>query len=213
MVRRPCLCRILDKKIEGEASVSSIRATSWTRRGHVFYAISGTDWTYCYDLATGQWHELESSGLTYWSPRVAVQFGSRKILGDGYAATLYQIDETINPTLDCVTRLSWSVDGGQNYSGPRSKTVGGSTSSQQRFQFNKIGASKEDGFVFKIELTNAIMADGIGTTMTIIPPAAHAWPQRLRCNGVRIDVIPGISKTSRAKAITGMATSMNLIGN
>jgi len=202
----------LDRKIEGETSKNAITAMAWTRRGHAFYAISGTSWTYTFDLRTGRWHERQSSGLSYYEPKVACQFGTTKLLGSGSSSVIYAIDDTIATTIASQAKLSFSDDGGHNYSTPRAKTAGGSTNLTQRFKWNRLGTSKEDGKVLKVEITNAFMADGVGTSMTIIPPAVHAWPKRVKFHNVRLDLVPGTSLNSRAKAVTGLSANTDLVG-
>lgn len=202
----------LDKKIEAETDKSVITAMTWTRRGHVFYAISGTDWTYCYDLRTGRWHERQSSGQTYYFPKRAVQFGTTKLLGHGSSNVIYAIDDTIATTVASQAKLSYSKDGGHTFSTARAKTASTTTNTTERFKWNRVGTSKEDGKVLKIEITNAWMADGVGTSMIVIPPAVHAWPKRVRFNNVRVDLVPGISTSNRAKAITGLSANTDLVG-
>lgn len=78
-------------KIEAETNKSGLVACSWQKRGHTFYALSGTDWTYVLNLATGKWHERESYGLTRWRVAKAAQFGNKVILGDYNDGKLYEL--------------------------------------------------------------------------------------------------------------------------
>jgi hypothetical protein len=85
------------------------------------------------------------------------------------------------------------------------KTISGSGNLTQRIKFNRLGQSKEDGKVFNIVITRAVMEDTVANSMTIQPPAAHAWPRRMRFFKLHIDVVPGSSQTSTTKAVTGLA--------
>lgn len=80
----------LDRVISSEPDKAGISATSWVDAGHAFYAVSGTDWTWVYDTATGLWHERESGGAR-WRVAHVVSFGGALIAGDVDTGTLYEL--------------------------------------------------------------------------------------------------------------------------
>lgn len=82
----------VDRAIEGEADPADLRSGTWSKGGHTFYAIIGTAFTWVYDFVTGQWHERESYGLSRWRISQITTFGTKIILGDYAAGTLYEMD-------------------------------------------------------------------------------------------------------------------------
>ena len=190
------------------ATQTNLKAFTYAINGHQFYSISGGTaavfhWTY--DLTTGLWHERASNGLQRWRISEACQFGTRLILGDYTNGGLYLMSSTVAASSASVASLSHSDDNGETYIGPRSKTIGGTSNRTQRFRWNRLGQSKEDGKVFKIEITNAVSENNVGVTMTIIPPHVHSYPYPMRVSALYADIVPGSSQNSRPKAITGLA--------
>lgn len=84
----------LDRVIEAEPDKASISATSYVDRGHGFYVLSGTDWTWVYDTATDLWHERSSSGGR-WRVSHICQFGGMLIAGDATTGELYRMRHDI----------------------------------------------------------------------------------------------------------------------
>ncbi len=194
----------VDRAVSAETA-ANLKAFTYAINGHTFYTISGADWTWTYDTTTGLWHERESSGLTKWRISDAAQFGAKLIVGDYTSGALYQMTATTSIASDSAVSLYHSDDNGSTYIGPRSKTIGQSASTKQRFKWNRLGQSKEDGKVFKFTISNAINENGTGVPMTIIPPHVHAFPNPMRFNTLYADVVPASSQNTRAKAITGLA--------
>ncbi len=81
----------LDRLIRAETSPDNLTATAWSQDGHSFYVISGTGWTWSYDTSTGFWHERESGTLGRWQCSHAVQVGTKTLVGDYAAGTLYEM--------------------------------------------------------------------------------------------------------------------------
>lgn len=81
----------VDRAIQGESDPNVITATSWVESGHAFVSFSGSDWTWVYDTASGQWHERASAG-TRWRIAHCATLGTRTIAGDATEAFLYVID-------------------------------------------------------------------------------------------------------------------------
>lgn len=195
----------VDRAVLTETTPSNLKASTWSINGHTFYAISGTSFTWVYDVTTGQWHERTSNALSKWRVSDVVQFGTKVICGDYTLGRLYEMTASVYATSDSVVRLYHSNDNGSTYVGPRSKTIGQSTNLTQRFKWVRCGQSKEDGKLLKFEITNAVYENGAGITMTVIPPHVHAWPGAMKINAVYADVIPGSSQNARPKGFTGLA--------
>ena len=94
----------LDRVIAAEPDKSLIRATSWVNRGHGFYAISGTGWTWVYDTATQLWHERESIGddgqPTHWKVAHVISFNGSLIAQDRDTGALYRMAHDIYDEAD-----------------------------------------------------------------------------------------------------------------
>lgn len=195
----------VDRSIQSETTPGNLKSTSWSINGHTFYAISGTNFTWVFDTTTGLWHERESLGLARWRISEVCQFGTKIICGDYSTGQLFQMSPTAYVASDSLVKLYHSNDNGETYIGPRSKTIGGTANRTQRFRWNRLGKSKEDGKVIKIEITNAVKENSDGVSMTIIPPHVHAYPNPMKFQALYADVLPGSSQNSRPKAVTGLA--------
>ena len=95
------------RAVKDETDKANISGTSWRRAGHTFYAISGTDWTWVYDFATGLWHERRSYGLDRWLVSQTADFGDVIIAGHYSEGSLY----TLSPdhTDEAGDPLLWTV--------------------------------------------------------------------------------------------------------
>lgn len=70
----------------------AIEGFVYERRGHVFYVLSGSSFTWIYDLTTGQWHERVSQGKTRWRAAYYTKFKERHVVGDFESGLLYTLD-------------------------------------------------------------------------------------------------------------------------
>lgn len=84
----------LDRLIRDDPAPRDIRGFSWAQGGHVFYAISGTGYSYVYNTVTGRWNEWESYGLGRARVSCHAQFGRHHIFGDANSNRLYRLDAT-----------------------------------------------------------------------------------------------------------------------
>jgi len=83
----------VDRALAAETNIASVAAATWRSQGHIFYAISGTGWTWVYDLTTQLWHNRQSYGLPRWRVSSVVEAWGRLIAGDYATGKLY----TMNP--------------------------------------------------------------------------------------------------------------------
>lgn len=81
----------VERSIAGD-SASAITSTTYDERGHSYYVLSGTDWTWTYDLTYGVWVEDRSYGYDRLQISAVVQFGETLIAGDALTGQLYTID-------------------------------------------------------------------------------------------------------------------------
>lgn len=198
----------VDRSIRDETDPTTIRAFARSAGGHTFYTIRGSTFTWSYDFSTGFWHERTSDGLAFWRIWDAFSFNGMDIVADYTLAKLYKILPTLySAGTACTVTLSHSNNNGNTWLVSRAKTLSGSSNLTQRIKYNRLGQSKEDGKVFRIVISHAVMEDGTANSMTVIPPAVHAYPKRMRFFNLYIDTIPGGSQTSTPKGITGLAVN------
>lgn len=81
----------VERDIADVADPSTIAATSWTARGHVFYAISTAAWTWVYDLTTQTWHNRKSFGLDRWRVSTICEAWNTIVCGDYATGKLYEM--------------------------------------------------------------------------------------------------------------------------
>jgi hypothetical protein len=203
----------LDRLIRDEADKSQLRAMIWSNGERAFYAVSGSTFTWVYDLATGYWHERQSAAMTFWRVTQAIQFADKVIVGDYTLSKLYVMRSGIyDAANDCVLTMRHSNDNGNTWLVNRTRTISQATNKKQRMKFNRCGQSKEDGKVFQFSISYAVIEDGVACSMTIQPPAVHAWPFRVRIAATHVDTVPGSSRSPSAKGILGVAMASKALG-
>lgn len=199
----------IDRAIEAVSDPTTIRAFTWARGGHVFYCITdGATFTETYDTTTQFWHTRKSDGasLAFWRILGSVILGSKVLVWDYTLSKLYWMkDGLYDASNSTVVTLKHSNDNGNTFPITRTATLSDATNLLQRTKIMCLGQSKEDGKVFQISLSSAVMEDTVANSMVVQPPAVHAWPNPMRFAGIYIDTVPGGSKTSRTKALTGLA--------
>ena len=85
----------VDRSVRDEPNINTITSCSWSDGGHAFYCISGSTFSWCWDSATGEWHERRSYGLDRWKIRSVHQFGGGLIAGDYTSNKLYRMSNTV----------------------------------------------------------------------------------------------------------------------
>lgn len=204
--------------------------TYQTETGHYFYCIKGSHFTWIYDFTTGFWHKRTGAGTTVWRPSACHQFGGKQILCDGANQNLSKIVNNSTSSSASTASIYLSMSNFRTTSPSDAVTAEiasdtitiGETNTLQRFRWNRLGQSGENGFTVRVSITSAYQEiNGSGTAtdmgMSMVPPAVHAWPQPLRVYALHVDVAPAVSGTSpedgtnaeqnhrRKKIITGMA--------
>jgi hypothetical protein len=85
-----------------------VRAFTYTQEGHKFYCLASDAGTFCYDMATGTWHQRQSWAMDNWRVGGADSAYSQTILSDAFTGKLYTPDldaydengETISVTIE-----------------------------------------------------------------------------------------------------------------
>lgn len=205
----------VDRAIVAQGGTETLKAGligfTWAAGGHTFYAISGAGFTWVYDATTGLWHERQSVGLQKWRVQCAMTFAGKTIAGDMSNSLIYEIATSYTASGASNLLLSVSDTNGDSFAATRTVAIGGASARSKRFKFTRLGQSKEDGKVIKIEISNAVRENTGGATMTIIPPHVHAWPNPIRMHSLYVDVVPGSSQTTRPKAVTGLAADVDAV--
>lgn len=83
----------VDRSVRDEPDPASITSCTWSDGGHAFYCISGSTFSWCWDSATGQWHERMSYGRQRWKVRSVQKFAGKLIAGDHYTNKLYDMSD------------------------------------------------------------------------------------------------------------------------
>lgn len=195
----------LDREIKKTAP-HLLRSQVWSNGERTFYCVSGPTFSFVYDFATGFWHQRKSNGLEFWRIATANTFGTTTIVGDYESASLYEMKtDLFNDTDPCMLTLRHSNDGGQSWITRTSRQISGASNQTQRVRINRIGRSKYIGKAYEISITQAVMENDVGLTMSIQTPTVHAWPSKAQMAAAHIDIVPGVSLTSRPKGILGLA--------
>lgn len=86
----------VERLIQSESDPSVIEAQSWSRAGHAFVELKGTNWSKVYDANTQQWHDRETYGETTWRHNNAFAAFGKVIYGDRLTGNLYYADNTVH---------------------------------------------------------------------------------------------------------------------
>lgn len=199
----------VDRLIRAEAApADTVSAFAYTNGdGATFYCIRGSTWAYEYNLRTGLWHERQTDGGR-WAIGNATEFAGKTILMHATSGALYQRSRTQTPGSASAVTFRHSVDHGDTWTTLRSTTIGTSVARTARARFNRLGWMPEDGAIFEVAITNAIVEGAALQPMTMVVPAVHAWPNRTRVHAAFVDFVPGGSASSRVKSILGLAVDV-----
>lgn len=89
-------------------NVTDAWAFTYTQEGHKFYCLCTDQGTWCYDMATGAWHERLSTGRDNYRVGFSETAWGRPIMGDNETGLLY------SPSLDSFTEngdyISMQID-------------------------------------------------------------------------------------------------------
>jgi len=199
----------VDRCIRNEPTKSSIRAFVRVDNGHVMYVLTGSSFTREYNCDTQRWHDRKSTSLSIWRIVDACHFNGSTILADYNAGTLYQQSHTLTPGSASQISMRHSNNGGSTWSPARTRDV--STSKTKRIRYPQIGQSREDGKVFELTFSNAIVEAGTGTDCQAITPPVHAFPKPMEFHNLYVNVTSGTSQTSSAKGFVNLAVDVATI--
>lgn len=80
-----------------QANITGAYALSYSIAGHDFYVLTlpNEQRTLVLDTGLGEWHELASPGLNYWTPYCAVNAYGRWLVGDSKTGTIGYLDTKV----------------------------------------------------------------------------------------------------------------------
>lgn len=81
----------VERSISAETAKADISAITWTRDGHAFYSVSGTDWTWQHDLTTGAWIERRSGATGRWRARSVAEHNGLRLIGDRSSGKIFEM--------------------------------------------------------------------------------------------------------------------------
>ena len=84
----------IEQAINGYSVVSDAEGWVYEQEGHAFYVLTfpAAEATWCYDFATGLWHERNSVGVGYWRAAWATPFAGHVIAGDASTGKLWRVE-------------------------------------------------------------------------------------------------------------------------
>lgn len=90
----------LDRLIQRDANKSAIECWSYTQDGKPCLAVSGSTWTWVYDLQTSKWHERKSYNSLLWRASKSIYAFGKWLVGDRSSTRLLEIDGTAYQEVD-----------------------------------------------------------------------------------------------------------------
>lgn len=81
----------VESDIQDIEDPSTIRAASWSSRGHTFYSLTCPQWTHIYDTRMQKWHERQTYGRKNWRIAFVLAFGTKLIAGDADTGALFEM--------------------------------------------------------------------------------------------------------------------------
>ncbi|HWL05692.1 MAG TPA: hypothetical protein VNQ99_12285 [Xanthobacteraceae bacterium] len=97
----------VERAIEADPNPEAIEAMAWASQGHSFYNITGSNWSYSYDAATGVWHRRRSHQKTRWRHSNAFQAWGKTIVTDRFGGNVYYFDS--DTTTEAGAPMIWDV--------------------------------------------------------------------------------------------------------
>lgn len=193
------------RTIEDEASKAGIVGYQYASRGHRFLSLSGTNWTWEYNLTTGKWHERESYGLGRFRGAQSGLFGNRWIIGDYADPKLYVCNPlSVGATAmtDQIAMVDYSDDGGLNFASETMHSVGAIGQRQKRVRRYRLGMTESRVYRLRIDATTDA---GEHSVMTVQTAPVHTFPVRDQHRGIRWDVVPGLGPQANERGVVACA--------
>jgi hypothetical protein len=98
----------VERLISADTSISDAIGFSWSHDGHAFANFTGSNYSRCYDAATGVWHSRESYGYSKWRARYSTRAFDRVIVGDSLTGKIGYLDK--DTYTEFGEPMVWGVD-------------------------------------------------------------------------------------------------------
>lgn len=85
----------LERLIEAVTDVTTLEASVFTAAGHAYWVLSSDDWTWVYDVSTGNWHERVSYTESRWRCRFGVNAWDKWFVFDRDSEKVFQVSATV----------------------------------------------------------------------------------------------------------------------
>jgi hypothetical protein len=85
----------LERFIEAVTDVTTLEASVFVAAGHAYWVLTGPDWTWVYDVSTGNWHERASYGEERWRGRFGVNAWDKWFVFDRDSEKVFQVSATV----------------------------------------------------------------------------------------------------------------------
>lgn len=83
-------------------------AYGYTQDGHLFYVLSFPEGTYVYDATTGEWHERQTYGKSYWIAGTHAQAFGLELVGDVTSNKIGYLSATDYDEWGGLQRMEWT---------------------------------------------------------------------------------------------------------
>lgn len=98
----------IERLISADPSADEMLGFGWDDDGHAFANFTGTDWSRCYDSATGVWHSRQSYGYDKWRGQFAWPAWNKVLVGDAHSGKLGYFDR--DTYTEFGDPMVWGVD-------------------------------------------------------------------------------------------------------
>lgn len=193
------------RSIEDEPDKTGIIAYQYASRGHRFLAISGSTFTWEYNVSKGRWHERQSYGLARHRVSCSCQFGNRWLFGDYENSKVYVGNPTsigAAATSEQYAMTDFSDDGGLNFGVQQMHSIGAIGGRQKRVRRYRLGVTESR--VYRLSVAAKTDA-GNHSIMTIQTAPVHTFPVRDKHRGIRWDVVPGYGPQANERGVVACA--------
>jgi hypothetical protein len=210
----------LDRLIYRDPNPSNLLANVYMVDGHAMWNITGTSYSWTYDIGAQRWHERASYLTQQWRGLQTVNAYNQWLIGDRKTGNIYKIDPTnhredadplvariesgpvenfparvrvamagfkletgtgsitgIDPIqTDPTVQISWSDDGGYNWSNPLLRKFGRQGITRSNIQVNNTGMSTSFGRRWRLEIADpvyfSVMAGAQSAELRSLGPAS-----------------------------------------
>jgi hypothetical protein len=98
----------IEQWLKDSVTIASLRGSTWTQDGHLFYMLRATEGCFVYDVTTQLWHERQSYGSSTWNWDNPVMFAGMVLVGSTTSNVVAKLDPAVYTELGSTLRTEWS---------------------------------------------------------------------------------------------------------